>query len=117
MQDLVWVIMQADYPFRATIDKIRDVYVKSTTNGKMVPVSSVVKITDTRDAQVIQRFNGYMASKVVVYPSPGHSFGDAMNAIVAEADHLDKRYNYDWYGTSYQLTLSQKTAALAFIFR
>ncbi|MBP9742457.1 MAG: efflux RND transporter permease subunit [Burkholderiales bacterium] len=116
MQDLVWVIMQADYPFRATIDKIRNVYIHSSTSNTMVPISSVVSIKDSRDAQIIQRFNGYMASKVVVNPSPGHSFGDAMNAIVAEAGNLDKRYTYEWYGTSYQLTLSQKTASLAFLF-
>lgn len=116
MQDLVWVIMQADYPFRATIENLRNVYVQSTTNGKMIPVNSVVKVNNTRDAQVIQRFNGYMATKITAMPSPGHSFGEVMKDIVAETDNVPKNYNYDWYGTSYQLTLSQKTSAFAFVF-
>ena len=116
MQDLVWVIMQADYPFRATIENLRNVYVKSMTSGKMVPVDSVLNITNTRDAQVIQRFNGYMATKITAMPSPGHSFGDVMKVIVAETENIPKNYNYDWYGTSYQLTLSQKTSAFAFVF-
>jgi hydrophobe/amphiphile efflux-1 (HAE1) family protein len=124
MQDLVWVIMQADYPFRATIDKLRNLYVKSTTNvnatnfgnNNMIPVTSVVKVNYTRDAQVIQRFNGYMATKITAMPSKGHSFGDVMKVIVEETNNVPKSYNYDWYGTSYQLTLSQKTSAFAFVF-
>ena len=129
MQDLVWVIMQADYPYRASIDNLRNLYVKATANtgsnasvitssssNNMIPVTSIVKINNTRDAQVIQRFNGYMATKITVMPAPGYSFGDAMKAIVAEVNFVPKGYNYDWYGTSYQLTLSQKTSAFAFVF-
>ena len=116
MQGIVWVIMQADYPFRLAIDKIRNVYIRSSTTNEMIPVNSIVEISDRRDAQIIQRFNGYISSKVLVNPAPGYSFGDVMNVIVNETGSLDKRYSYDWYGTSYQMTLSQKTAILAFLF-
>ena len=120
MQDLVWVIMQADAPYRMTIDGIRNVYLHGKdTNGNsssMIPVASVLDVKDGRNAQVIQRFNGYMSSKIVVNPAPGYSFGDAMKVIVEEVQYVPKNYNYDWYGTSYQLTLSQKTSAIAFIF-
>ena len=124
MQDLVWVVMQADYPFRTTIEKLRNVYIKGTStaaansfgNSKMVPVNSVLNVKNTRDAQVIQRFNGYMATKITAMPSPGYSFGDVMSVIVSEVNNVPKGYNYDWYGTSFQLTLSQKTSAFAFVF-
>jgi hydrophobe/amphiphile efflux-1 (HAE1) family protein len=124
MQGLVWVIMQADYQFRTTVDNLRNVYVKGTStaasnhfgNSSMIPVASVVKVNNTRDAQVIQRFNGYMATKITAMPSPGYSFGDVMKVIVAEVGSVPKAYNYDWFGTSYQLTLSQKTSVFAFVF-
>lgn len=117
MQDLVWVIMQADYPYRTTIDKLRNVYIHgSHSTSKMVPVSSIVKVTTTRDAQVIQRFNDYIASKVVVNPAPGYAMGDVLKVIKEEASVLPKGYDYAWYGTSYQLTKSESTSSHAFAF-
>lgn len=131
MQDLVWVILEGDYMFRRSIDQLRNIYLPSTnagsilpsgvqntlsSSGNLVPVSSVVKVTNSRDAQVIQRFNNYIASKVVAVPAPGHSAGEVMNIIEAEMAQLPKGYDYDWFGTSYQQKKSQKTSSLAFIF-
>ena len=115
MQDLVWVIMQADYRFRATIANLDNVFVHSS-NGTMVPINSLVNVTNGRDAQVIQRFNDYIASKIVVNPAPGYSAGDVMNVIQQEIVTLPKGYDYDWYGTSYMQRQSQSTSGVAFIF-
>jgi hydrophobe/amphiphile efflux-1 (HAE1) family protein len=115
MQDLVWVIMQADYRFRATIGNLDNVFVHSS-NGTMVPINSLVNVTNGRDAQVIQRFNDYIASKIVVNPAPGYSAGDVMNVIQQEIATLPKGYDYDWYGTSYMQRQSQSTSGVAFIF-
>ncbi len=124
MQGLVWVVMEADYPFRISVDNLRNVYVKGSStaasnhfgNSSMIPVTSVVKVNNTHDAQVLQRFNGYMATKITATPSPGHSFGEVMKVIVDEVVSIPKAYNYNWFGTSYQLTLSQKTSVFAFMF-
>lgn len=117
MQDLVWVILQADYPYRTTIDKLSSVYIHGSDSTKLVPVSSVVKVTSTHDAQVIQRFNDYIASKVVVNPAPGYAMGDVLRVIQEEAStNLPKGYDYAWYGTSYQLTKSTSTSTYAFAF-
>lgn len=115
MQDLVWIIMEADYRFRATIGNLDNVFVHST-NGKLVPVNSVLSVTNTRDAQVIQRFNDYMSSKLVLFPAPGYSMGDVMKVIDQEAVTLPKNYYFDWYGTSYMQKQSQSTSGIAFMF-
>lgn len=116
MQDLVWVILEGDYQFRKSIDQLRNVYLQSTISKDLIPVSSVVKTNNSRDAQVIQRFNNYIASKVVAVPAPGHSAGEVMNIIDEEMVQLPKGYYYDWFGTSYQQKKSQKTSGLAFVF-
>lgn len=116
MQDLVWVILEGDYSFRKSIDGLRNIYLQSTTSKDLVPVSSVVKTSNTRDAQVIQRFNNYLASKVVAIPAPGHSAGEVMNIIEDEMIQFPKGYDYDWVGTSYQQKQSQKTSGIAFAF-
>jgi hydrophobe/amphiphile efflux-1 (HAE1) family protein len=115
MQGLTWVILQADYPYRSIIDKIRNLYVRSANNN-LVPLSQVVTIKNINDAQVIQKFNGYIASRLTVFVIPIYSQGQIMNIVEQELSHLDKGYSYEWVGTSYQLTQSQKTSALAFIF-
>lgn len=116
MQDLVWVIMQADYRYRATIANLSNVFVHSDNNDTMVPINSVVNVTMGRDAQVIQRFNDYTASKLIVNPAPGYSMGDVMKVIDQEITTLPKGYDYDWFGTSYMQRQSQSTSATAFIF-
>ncbi len=120
MQDLVWVILQADAQFRNTIDSIRNVYIRGNYTAdssiNMVPLGSVVNIKQTRSAQVLQRFNGYMATKIIVNPAFGYSFGDVMKIITQEMSSISKSYNYDWFGTSYQMKLSQKASVTAFVF-
>lgn len=116
MQDLVWVIMQADYRFRATIGNLDNVFVHSEKNDKMVPINSLVTVKNDRDAQIIQRFQDYIASKIIANPAPGYSMGDVMKVIDQEIGTLPKGYDYDWYGTSYMQRQSQSTSANAFVF-
>ncbi len=116
MQDLVWVIMQADFPFRATIQNLSNVFIHSSSTDKMLPVNSLVDVKTGRDAQVIQRFNDYTASKIIVNPSKGHSMGDVMKVIDQEIVNLPKGYDYDWFGTSLQQRQSQATSGIAFVF-
>ena len=116
MQDLVWVILEADYRFRATMQNLDNVFVHSTTTDKMIPINSVVKVGTSSDAQVIQRFQDYFASKVTLVPAPGYSMADVMKIVVEEVQNIPKGYNYDWFGTSYQQQQSKSTSKVAFIF-
>lgn len=116
MQDLVWVMLEADYPFRSNIKGLSNVNIHSTKTGSMIPVNSVVDVKVDKDAQVIQRFNDYIATKVTVFPAPGFSAGDVMNVIEEELTTLPKGYNYEWFGTSYMQKMSQSTSANAFVF-
>ena len=114
MQDLIWVIMEADYKYRATVDGLRNISVMSN-NGNMVPINSMVKVNEGRNAQVVQRFNNYIATKIVATPARGYTLGDVMQIINNEAVNIPKGYDYEWFGTSFQMKQSQKTSFIAFI--
>lgn len=116
MQDLVWVMLEADYQFRSNLKNLSNVYVHSEKTNSMIPVNSVVSVNVDRDAQVIQRFNDYIATKITVFPAKGASAGDVMNVIEEELTTLPKGYNYEWFGTSYMQKMSQTTSANAFVF-
>jgi multidrug efflux pump len=114
MQDLAWIIMEADYPFRATIDGLRNIYI-TNTRGNQVPIGSLIKVRESRNAPVVQRFNNFIATKIVVTPASGYTMGDVMQVISSELATIPKGYDYDWFGTSYQLKQSQKTSFTAFM--
>lgn len=116
MQGLIWVVLEADFPFRASINNLNNVFVNSLKNDTMVPLATLSSIKYGLAASVIQHFNGYLASKVTIRVRNGYSMGDAMDVVRLEAHNLPKGYNFEWSGTSYQAEQSQKTSLLAFGF-
>lgn len=116
MQGLIWVVLEADFPFRASINNLNNVFVHSLKNDTMVPLATLSSIKYGLAASVIQHFNGYLASKVTIRIRNGYSMGDVMDVVRGEAHTLPKGYNFEWSGTSYQAEQSQKTSLLAFGF-
>ena len=116
MQGLIWVVLEADFPFRASIQNLNNVFVHSLKNDTMVPLATLSSVKYGLAASVVQHFNGYLASKVTIRVRDGYSMGDVMKVIDQEIGTLPKGYDYDWYGTSYMQRQSQSTSANAFVF-
>lgn len=115
MQGLVWVVLEADFPFRASIKNLDNVFVHSEKNDTMVPLATLSTVKYGSAAKVIQHFNGYLASKITIRARDGYSMGDVMQVVRQEANQsLPKGYDFEWSGTSYQAEQSQKTSSLAF---
>jgi multidrug efflux pump len=109
------VTMQADAPYRTGPDSLSHFYTPSTivtsdsdsTTGAMIPLSNVVKNHWIMASPSLSRFNGYSAVEIVGSQAPGHSSGEAMQAMqqIVEKD-LPKGFGYDWTGQSYQEILA-----------
>lgn len=96
------VYIQADGPFRIKPADIDKIYVKNKL-GRMVPVSSMVKLTDTVGPYTITRFNLYPAVTINGVPANNVSSGQAMKEMEQLSDKiLDKDMGYQWSGTSLQ---------------
>jgi multidrug efflux pump len=111
------VLMQADAPFRTGPESLSHFYTPSdgtqggTTSGSalapMIPLSNVVNAKWTVASPTLTRYNGFAAVEVVGAQAPGHSSGEAMNAMqqIVEKD-LPAGFGYDWAGQSHEEILS-----------
>ncbi|WP_458376782.1 efflux RND transporter permease subunit [Pseudomonas pergaminensis] len=108
------VRVQADAPFRATA---ADIGLLKTRNakGEMVPLSALVRISQTYGPQILVRYNGYTAADISSGPAPGYSQNQAQDAaerIAAEV--LPKGITYEWTDLTYQQILAGNSALWIF---
>ena len=114
------VTMQADAQYRTGPESLSRFYTPnpsaavnvdgssadSTTNA-MIPLTNVVHSKWIMASPSLTRYNGYSAVEIVGSQAPGHSSGEAMNAMQAIVDNdLPEGFGYDWTGQSYQEILS-----------
>lgn len=100
------VYVQADSEFRAKIADLDKIYVKNN-NGKMVPLSAVIKTKNVVGPYIRTRFNMYPAITINGNTRAGVSSGQAMNIMEKLSDEiLPEDMGYAWSGTSLQEKLS-----------
>lgn len=116
MGDLFWVTIQGDAKYRRTQFQLDNLFVLNS-NESMVPINTLVHSSMTTSPDVIERFNDFLAAKIVVNPKPGFTVQDTMKLIQsALASVLPIDYSFSWYGVSYQQDNSNMTSVLAFCF-
>jgi multidrug efflux pump len=103
------VRVQADAPFRAHAE---DIGLLKTRNaaGEMVPLSSVLKLTQSHGPDQAVRYNGFPAADVNGGPAPGYSTGQAQAAIERiAAETLPRGIGYEWTEITYQDKIAGNT--------
>jgi NodT family efflux transporter outer membrane factor (OMF) lipoprotein len=108
------VMAQADASYR---DRVEDITRLKTRNdrGQMVPLGSVVKVTETHGPDRAMRYNGYPAAEINGGPAPGYSSGQA-EALIDKivANNLPKGMNSEWTELTYQRILAGNTAIFVY---
>jgi HAE1 family hydrophobic/amphiphilic exporter-1 len=108
------VYLQADQQFRAKTEDIGKLYVRSKA-GKMVPLSSLVKLTATTGAQTINHFNLFRSIEINGSAAPGFSTGEALSKMEAiAAQVLPPGFTYQWSGSSLEEIQSGSQAPVIF---
>lgn len=96
------VQLQAEQPFRRKATDITGIYVKNN-QGKMVPITTMVRLEQSVGAASITRYNQYRSVQFSGAPAAGKSSGDAMKTMQDIATKvLPKDITYEWSGTSAQ---------------
>ncbi|ORE96215.1 efflux RND transporter permease subunit [Acuticoccus yangtzensis] len=96
------VNIQADAPFRKSVDDLSQIYVRST-DGNMVPVSTLATPRFELGPNLSYRYNQFISAGVNGSAAPGYSDGQAMEAMTEiSAQVLPAGYSYSWSGMSYQ---------------
>jgi multidrug efflux pump len=108
------VVAQADAEFRDTADKITQLKTRNAA-GRMVPLGSVVKVSETYGPDRAMRYNGYPAADVSGAPAAGFSSGQAEAEITRiAAETLPKGMVLDWTELTYQRIIAGNTGVLIF---
>jgi HAE1 family hydrophobic/amphiphilic exporter-1 len=109
------VMVQADTNYRANIQGLNKIYVR-TTNNKMAPISEFITLTRSYGPESISRFNLFTSMSVNGAPNPGFSSGEALNAIKEVADQrLPMGYGYEFSGISREEQSSGSQSVYVFI--
>jgi hydrophobe/amphiphile efflux-1 (HAE1) family protein len=96
------VVAQADAPFRSQVDDILPLKTRNAS-GEMVPLGSMISVTESFGPDIVERFNGYSSADITGGPSPGHSSGEAQAAISKILDEtLPNGMSYEWTDLAFQ---------------
>ncbi len=111
------VQLQAETPYRMKPEDIGKVHVKSTASQAMIPLSAISRVRNVVGPEQVERFNGFIAAKVMGDSKPGVSSGEAMRIVeeVAAAT-LPEGYGIAWTGQAFQEKRSAGSSLQAFTF-
>lgn len=96
------VMLQALPEFRSTPENIESFYVRNT-KGDMVPLSTMVNVSDVSGPEYISRYNVYPTINVTADAAEGYSSGQLIAAMEQTAAQvLPLGYGYEWTGMALQ---------------
>ena len=110
------VILQAEPEYRLKPEDVQHIYVR-TREGKMVPLSAVVRTRYVTGPDLVTRFNNYPAVKISGGAAIGHSSGEALAAIEEVVrEHMPPGYSYEFAGEAREEKLAGGTSSIALVF-
>ena len=111
------VQIQAEAAYRLKPEDLGAVYVRSAASGEMLPLKSLLRIKSRVGAEQLDRFNGFVAAKLLGNGAPGVSSGQAIEAVEqAAAKVLPAGYSLEWAGQAYQEKRVGRASQFAFGF-
>ncbi|MEX2197741.1 MAG: efflux RND transporter permease subunit, partial [Burkholderiales bacterium] len=97
------VQMQADAPYRLRPEDLGAVYVRSTASAQMIPLKALISTENIIGPDQLDRFNGFVATRVLGSGRPGVSSGEAIAAVEEVARKaLPEGYDIAWAGQAFQ---------------
>jgi HAE1 family hydrophobic/amphiphilic exporter-1/multidrug efflux pump len=111
------VQVQADAPYRAQPDDVGQVYVRSNTTNEMVPLKALIRTASITGPEQVERYNGFLAAKVLGSGKPGVSSGQAIATVEQiAAQSLPEGYTISWSGQAFQEKRTGAASVFAFGF-
>ncbi|MDB6068982.1 MAG: efflux system, inner rane transporter CmeB, partial [Verrucomicrobiales bacterium] len=108
------VYLQAEPEFTGKPEDINKFFVRNK-DGKMVPLDTLVTITQTGGAGFTTRYNLFRATEITGAPAPGYSSTQAVAAMEEVARQvLPAGFGYEWTGLTYQEKKAEGQAVFIF---
>jgi len=80
---------------------------RQITNGEMVPLGSLIKLTKVLAPRTVQRYNQYPSAAITAIQHNSVSTGQAMAKVEDLTKGLPKGFSYQWSGMSFQEQANQ----------
>ncbi|MDQ2964070.1 MAG: multidrug efflux RND transporter permease subunit [Pseudomonadota bacterium] len=109
------VQLQAEGAYRAKPEDLGNVYVRSSS-GNMIPVKALISMKSTVGPEQLERYNGFIAAKILGNTAAGVSSGQAITVVEDAAKSLPPGYTIAWTGQAFQEKRIGTAAILAFTF-
>ncbi len=108
------VYVQGDQAFRAKPSDLEQYYARAS-NGDMVPLSTVVRLSERTAPAVISHFNLFRSAEITGSPVPGVSSGQALQEMQRIAgETLPAGFDFAWAGLSLEEIRAGSQAASLF---
>jgi|TARA_B100002003_G_scaffold132866_1_gene122977 multidrug efflux pump len=102
------VILQANVDQRASPDDLTNIYVKSETSGRLIPLANLTTIANVADAGSLNRYNRLRAITISANLAPGYTLGQALSFLEnVVRDELPIGAQIDYKGESLELKESK----------
>jgi len=109
------VLAQADAPFRQDESWISELKTRSAS-GAMVPLGSVINVKHATGPYRVLRYNLYPAAEIQGDAAPGHSSGEALNAMEQTASRvLPVGFGWEWTEIAFQQQQAGGAGGLVFV--
>ncbi|MGC2272813.1 MAG: efflux RND transporter permease subunit, partial [Candidatus Sulfotelmatobacter sp.] len=107
------VYVQADKQFRSEAQDMKQFYVRSDS-GAMIPLESLISITQTTTPQVISHYNLFRSAEIDGSAAPGYSSGQAIATMEELAKKMPQGFAYSWTGLSLEELQAGGTSLILF---
>ena len=109
------VILQAEDADRRTPGDIENLYVRAAKSGELVPLSSLVTVSEGADAATLNRFNRLRSITISANLAPGYTLGEALTFLRGIAkETLPTEARIDYKGQSRELQESSSSVLVTF---
>ena len=109
------VILQAEDADRRTPGDIENLYVRAAKSGALVPLSSLVTVSEGADAATLNRFNRLRSITISANLAPGYTLGEALTFLRGIAEEtLPTEARIDYKGQSRELQESSSSVLVTF---
>lgn len=109
------VILQAEDADRRTPGDIENLYVRASKSGELVPLSSLVTVSEGADAATLNRFNRLRSITISANLAPGYTLGEALIYLRSVAEEtLPTEARIDYKGQSRELQESSSSVLMTF---
>jgi len=110
------VILQARPDQRATATDLTNIYVKSATSGRLIPLDNLTSVRNLADAGQLNRYNRLRAITISANLAPGYTLDEALNFLedIVQSE-LPINAQTDYKGESREMKESEGGLLFAFM--